>query len=140
MRTRALNVNRTELLHIGKVAEHVLEELGRSGPGLVGDQVLLTIATDLDAEQNLEIASILSSRTKRGRVNITIDALHTQLDVAKAKEVHRMLGEAIEAAISDECAYTWLRNNIGLSDEAATAALQDFRSIRQGAPGAVNPS
>jgi hypothetical protein len=135
-----MTIDRVAIADVGAYAKLVVEELARTGDGLVGDGLLLEISTDLQAGPGgIEIASILSHRTKRGRVNLQIDGVHAQFDVAKAKEIHRMLGEAIEAAISDEVLFRFLRERIKLSEEAATMAMQDFRTIRQGGPGAVTP-
>lgn len=88
--------------------------------------------------QSLEISTILSNITKQGKVNLAIDGkVIAQWDIAKAREIHRMLGECIETAIADTMIYTYLREHIGLSEEKASRALLDFREIRQGGKDAV---
>lgn len=98
-------------------------------PGVDGDE----------EGQRVEFASILSRRTKRGMVNLTVNNESAQLDVRKAKEIHRMLGEAIEAAISDELIYTFLTVKAGFSDAEANRALLVFRELRQGDATTVRP-
>lgn len=93
---------------------------------------------------NFMLTTILSNRTKEGKINCTIDdgekKIETQWDVAKAKHIRNMLSEAIEAAISDELIYKFLTTKVGLSDEKATWALLDFRELRQGSKETVNPN
>ncbi|RPJ69037.1 MAG: hypothetical protein EHM24_19680 [Acidobacteria bacterium] len=91
-------------------------------------------------ETHLAFATILSNRTKRGLVEMTVNQELVQMDVAKARYVAGMLLGAIEAAISDELIYTFLTTKVGLDDHAATRALWDFRTLRQGSPSAVNPN
>lgn len=86
----------------------------------------------------LELSTILSNKTKAGMVNMTIDGkIIAQWDIAKARTIHRMLGECIEAAIADTMIYTYLVERVGLSEEKASMALMDFRVIRQGGLDAV---
>jgi hypothetical protein len=80
----------------------------------------------------IEIGTILSHRTKTGMVELVLNGEKAQMDLPKAREVLGMLHQAIEAAMSDEILYKFLREKIGLKDEAASAALLDFREIRQG--------
>lgn len=90
--------------------------------------------------QTLEFHSLVSHRSREGRVSMFIDHRQVaQFDVAKAKEVHRMLGEAIEAAISDELLVRFLTEKVGLSTDAAVLALRDFRVMRQGTAETVFP-
>jgi hypothetical protein len=89
---------------------------------------------------HLEIASILSSRTKEGMVEIQINDEKVQMDIAKAKEVCGMLHGAIEAAISDQMIYTFFVEKVQFTDEEASRALLDFREIRQGHKGTVYPN
>ena len=91
--------------------------------------------------QNLELHTILSARTKKGMINLMLDGKQiSQWDVAKAKVIHTMLGEAIEAAISDEMIYKFFTERIGFDDEKASRVLMDFRTIRQGSNETVNPN
>lgn len=64
---------------------------------------------------------------KQGGVEIK-----TQWDIRKAREIHQMLGEAIEAAISDTMIFKFMRERVGLPEEKAVGVLADFREIRQG--------
>jgi len=76
---------------------------------------------------DIQLASILSHRTKQGMVELTINGEKAQMDVAKAREVHRMLGEAIEAAISDTLIFQFMVQKVGLDEEKAAAVLLDCR-------------
>lgn len=87
----------------------------------------------------VEIATILSHRTKQGMVEFTLNGEKTQWDIAKAKEICEMLHGAIEAAISDTLVYSFLTQRVGMSDEKASMALMDFRELRQGSRGTVFP-
>jgi len=80
----------------------------------------------------IEVASILSHRTKGGMVEFTLNGEKTQMDLAKAREVVGMLQGAIEAAVSDELMFKFLTTKIGLPEGAAAAALLDLRELRQG--------
>lgn len=97
---------------------------------------------------NLEFASIYGQRTKQGIVEMVIrivdepdaDPIKIQMDIAKAKHVSDMLTTAIEAAISDGLLVRFLTEKIKLREDAAAAALLDFREMRQGSRGVVNPN
>lgn len=52
-------------------------------------------------ETRIEVGSILSSRTKQGMVELTINGERAQMDLDKAREVRDMLLGGIEAAITD---------------------------------------
>lgn len=88
---------------------------------------------------NIEIGTLLSQRTKQGMVEVAVNGERTQMDLDKAREVRGMLDGAIEAAVSDQLLYAFLTTKIGLSDEAASMALLDFRELRQGSRSAVYP-
>jgi hypothetical protein len=89
---------------------------------------------------SIEIGTILSHRTKEGMVELILNAEKTQMDLAKAREVHGMLGAAIEAAVSDQLIFRFLTEKVGLSESKATAAMLDFRELRQGSRSTVYPS
>jgi hypothetical protein len=89
---------------------------------------------------DVTVSTLLSSRTKEGRVELTLNGELTQMDLPKAREIVGMLQEAIEAAASDQMLYVFLTVNVGLKPEQAAAALVDFREIRQGSRGLVHPS
>ena len=91
-------------------------------------------------ETRIEIASILSHRTKRGIVELTINGEKIQMELDKAREVRGMLDGAIEAAVSDGLIFQFLTERIGLSEHAAGAALLDFRELRQGSRSTVFPN
>ena len=90
-------------------------------------------------ESVIEIGTIVSQRTKEGMVELTLNGEKTQMDLGKAREVLAMLGGAIEAAVSDTLVFQFLTTKIGLSEEQASAALLDFRELRQGSRGVVFP-
>jgi hypothetical protein len=81
---------------------------------------------------NVAFSTILSARTKTGMVEFSLNDQMSQWDLDKARQIHRMLGEAIEAAVSDTLIYQFLVDKVGLADNAASAALLDFRELRQG--------
>lgn len=88
----------------------------------------------------IEIASILSHRTKEGMVELVVNGHKVQMDLAKAREVRGMLDGAIEAAVSDGLIFKFLTTKIGLPENAAAAALLDFRELRQGSRSTVFPT
>lgn len=87
----------------------------------------------------MEIGTILSHRTKEGIVEFSLNGEKTQWDVAKAREIVGILHTAIEAAISDTLIFQFLTTKIGLPEDTATAALLDFRELRQGSRWTVYP-
>ena len=89
---------------------------------------------------DITVSTLLSSRTKEGRIDFTLNGELTQMDLDKAREVVGMLQGAIEAAVSDELVYKFLTQKIGLEPERASAALIDFRELRQGSRDIVYPS
>jgi hypothetical protein len=93
-----------------------------------------------DGYDSVEFATILSHRTKQGVVEMTLNREKTQMDVTKAREIHGMLSQAIEAAISDTLIFQFLSQKLGLSEDAAGAALLEFRELRQGSKKSVFPS
>jgi hypothetical protein len=101
-----------------------------------------------DNTYNLEFASIYGAKTKQGLVEMLIrivdeedlDPIKIQMDIAKAKHVLEMFATAIEAAISDGLLVRFLTEKVGLPEEAAAAALLDFREMRQGSRRTVNPN
>lgn len=90
-------------------------------------------------QTNLVVTSLLSSRTKTGMVELALNTETTQMSLDKTREVLGMLQGALEAAISDQMLYAFLTTRIGLSDAQASAALADFRELRQGSKEIVHP-
>jgi phage tail sheath gpL-like len=86
---------------------------------------------------DLQIGTLLSQRTKEGLVELLINGERTQLTLDKAREVLGMLASAIEAAVSDQLIYAFLTQKIGLSEQQGSAALLDFRELRQGSRSTV---
>lgn len=95
---------------------------------------------DGPASTDITVNTLLSSRTKQGRIDFTMNGELTQMDLDKAREVVGMLQSAIEAAISDEFVYKFLTEKVGLKPELATVALLDFREMRQGSREIVHPN
>lgn len=91
-------------------------------------------------DTSIVVSSLLSRRTKEGRVELALNTESTQMDLDKAREIVGLLQGAIEAAVSDQLIYTFLTTKVGLDPERATAALGDFRELRQGSRDAVNPN
>jgi hypothetical protein len=87
----------------------------------------------------IELASILSQRTKEGKVELAVNEVQIQMDLDKAREVLSMLSHAIEAAVSDQLLYAFLTTRVGLKDDQASRALLDFRELRQGSKATVYP-
>lgn len=92
------------------------------------------------ADTDITVSTLLSSRTKEGRIDFSMNGELTQMDLDKAREVVGMLQGAIEAAISDELMYRFLTEKIGLPAERASVALLDFRELRQGSRDIVRPN
>jgi hypothetical protein len=88
----------------------------------------------------ITVSTLLSARTKEGRVELAVNGELTQMDLDKAREIVSMLQGAIEAAISDELVYKFLTEKAGLKPDQASAALIDFRELRQGSRDLVRPS
>jgi hypothetical protein len=89
---------------------------------------------------DITVSTLLSSRTKEGRIDFTMNGELTQMDLDKAREVVGMLQGAIEAAVSDELMYRFLVEKVGLEPDRASAALVDFREMRQGSRETVYPN
>lgn len=94
--------------------------------------------------QKVEVASIYGAKTQRGLVEITVtddnSRVKLQLELSKAREIRDNIAGAIEAAMSDELIVRFLRDKIGLPNEAAMRALLDFRELRQGSRETVYPT
>jgi len=89
---------------------------------------------------NIAFSTILSQRTKMGMVEFSFNDAMSQWDLDKAREIHSMLGQAIEAAVSDTLIFHFLTERVGLDEERAAAALLDFRELRQGSKKGEQPS
>src|SRR3989304_10429509 len=81
---------------------------------------------------DITVSTLLSSRTKQGRIDFTLNGELTQMDLDKAREVVGMLQGAIEAAISDELMYRFLTEKVGMEPERGSLALVGFRELRKG--------
>lgn len=87
----------------------------------------------------IEIATILSQRTKEGMVEFILNGEKAQMDLPKAREVLGMLSGAIEAAVSDTLIYKFMTERVGLDENRAAQMLLDFRELRQGSRSTVWP-
>lgn len=92
------------------------------------------------AETSIIVGSILAGRTREGRVEMSLNAEVTQMSLDEARKVHRDIGQAIEAAISDQLLWQFLTTQVDMPDGQAAAALLDFREMRQGSRGVVTPT
>lgn len=92
------------------------------------------------ADTDITVSTLLSSRTKQGRIDFSMNGELTQMDLDKAREVVGMLQAAIEAAISDEFVYRFLTEKVGMEPDQASMALLDFREFRQGSRELVHPN
>jgi len=88
----------------------------------------------------IEVASILSHRTKQGLVEMTLGREKVQMPLDKAREVVGFMHAAIEAAVTDQMLVAFLTAKVGLSFDQASAALLDFREMRQGSRDTVYPT
>ena len=118
------------------------EELIKSyvAKGLMDHLRLKHARHDERKTDNIAFSTILSQRTKMGMIEFSLNNEMSQWDLDKAREIHRMLSEAIEAAVSDTLIYHFLVEKVGLSDDKAALALLDFRELRQGSRESVKPS
>jgi hypothetical protein len=81
----------------------------------------------------------LLGRDHEGKIDFSLNGELAQFDMDKAREIVKMLQEAIECAVSDQLMFAFLKDKVGLSPQAAAAALLDFREMRQGSRGIVHP-
>lgn len=121
---------------------HQDEELIKSyvAKALMGHLRLKHARHDETRLQNIAFSTILSDRTKMGMIEFSLNDEMSQWDLDKAREVHRMLGEAIEAAVSDTLLFQFFTQMIGFDDEKASRVLLDFRELRQGSRDSQRPA
>jgi hypothetical protein len=82
---------------------------------------------------NVQLSSGFGAASQVGFVELSINDEVTQMDVSKAREVQQMLGQAIEAAISDGMIYHFFKTRLNITNEERLAQiLYDFRDVRQG--------
>lgn len=123
-----------------KLVQALRAETEQSG-NTIGWPAIRRIVSSLGGDKNLpiEVGTLLSALEGRGRVELSINGEVAQMDVAKAREVTRMLQEATEAAISDELIVRFFVEELGQEKMAAVAMLGKFRRLRQGSEGVVWP-
>ncbi len=105
-----------------------------------GDYVALMQKNAAAASVEFTVESAYGVLTHQGLVQITMGKQVLRMDVRKAREIYAMLGECIEAAISDEVFVKFMTQRAGLTEHAAVLALRDLRLLRQGSDDVVNPS
>lgn len=93
-----------------------------------------------DGAVDIELGSLLSHRTGNGMVELSVNGERIQMDLDKAREVLAMLSSAIEAAITDQIVFAFLKKQLDFRDDQAAAALMDLREMRQGTRDVVRPS
>lgn len=96
-------------------------------------------AADVDGTP-FECASLISRRTRRGMVEMSLGREKVQMEISKAREAVRILQGAVEAATSDQVMWDYLTTKVGLAEDAASVALLDLRALRQGSRGTVYPN
>jgi hypothetical protein len=126
------------------------QQTASAGPGTDRQHTLIEVTRQLDAfganapgradAVDIQVASILSAKTKQGRVEFVANGERMQMDLDKAREVRDLLSGAIEAAVSDTLIYAFLTQKVGLDPARAGHALLDFRELRQGTRGVAFPS
>jgi hypothetical protein len=102
--------------------------------------IALKARTGAASSTDITVGTLLSATTKEGRVEMSLNGEIAQMDLGKAREVVGMLQGAIEAAVSDQLLYVFLTTKVGLEPAKASAALLDFRELRQGSKGTVYPN
>jgi hypothetical protein len=120
--------------------DHTFQSSQVEGAEVIDMHGIALRAKDGPTNTDITVSTLLSSRTHEGRIDFTLNGELTQMDLDKAREVVGMLQGAIEAAISDELVYKFLTTRIGLEPLKASAALVDFRELRQGSRDTVYPS
>jgi hypothetical protein len=118
------------------------EDLIRSyiAKALMGHLRLKHARHDELRSDNIAFSTIISGRTKRGMIEFSLNSEMSQWDLDKAREIHQMLGQAIEAAVSDTIVYRFLTEKLGLTDDQASHGLLEFRELRQGSKEFVRPN
>jgi hypothetical protein len=79
----------------------------------------------------LEISTLVSMRTGEGRVQFEMGETRVQMSIVEARVHAVVVIEAAMAAQTDELLVRFLQEKVGLSREAALAALRDFRAMRE---------
>lgn len=80
---------------------------------------------------DIELASILSQATKEGKVELKVNGETVQMSLDKAREVHGMLGSAIEEAL-EEAQIDHLARQLEEHFEGEVAAGRAVRVERDG--------
>jgi len=90
----------------------------------------------------LNVASIVSHRTHKGIVTITLGDVEIQVPPEQGRDIAQWINEACEAAETDEFLLGWLMTILGERGSTdgenfarATAVLRDFREARVASRG-----
>lgn len=90
--------------------------------------------------QHLEFHSLYGAKQQKGLVQLLLDGkVLSTWDIPKAREIHAMLGECIEAAITDEMLIKFFKQKLNMDDDKCALILRDFRLLRQGQLETVYP-
>ena len=112
---------------------------GRDGE-VIDMQGIALAKKDGLAVTDITVSTLLSSATKEGRVEFSLNGELTQMDLDKAREIVAMLQQAIEASMTDQMLFRYLTERLEMEPSAASRALLDFRELRQGSRHVVNPN
>jgi hypothetical protein len=105
---------------------------GYLAKALIGHLHLTHARYDKKGVDEIFFSTIMGQQTNEGLVEMSLNEQIVQMDLNKAREVHRMLGEAIEASVSDWLIMRFFTEKIGWDREKAARVLMDFRELRQG--------
>lgn len=81
----------------------------------------------------IEVTSEVGAKSQRGMVHIEFGTKYeARLSIPDATKVHRLLGQAIEAATSDEIFVKFAQEKLGFELVQAVLLLRELRLYRQG--------
>jgi hypothetical protein len=81
-------------------------------------------------EKQVVVRSMYGHHNQRGLVVLKIEEEMTQITPTKAREIAGMLTQAADAAEGDHFLVHFMRERVGLSEQAAAQVLADFRDMR----------
>jgi hypothetical protein len=105
---------------------------GYMAKALIGHLHLTHARYDKKGVDEIYFSTIMGAQTNEGLVEMSLNEHITQLTLDKAREVHRMLGEAIEASVSDWLIMKFFTEKVGFDKDKAARVLMDFRELRHG--------
>lgn len=86
------------------------------------------------------VESLVSSRTRKGMVQISWGDNRAQLTAEQARRHALLILEAAEAARSDELVFSLLTQKLGLPDAQAVAVIGSMREMRERADAEEKPA